>query len=85
VEMRGLRPFSRRYEAELEILVRAAWKNIKIVPIKIQVRYPENRITHFRRGWDFARISILNSLFCFFALIYGYPCKFIRKFISNFS
>ena len=62
--MKGLRPVSSRYEAELEMLVRSAWKGIKIVPVPTRVYYPPagERVTHFRPGRDFFRISVLNTV-----------------------
>jgi len=74
-EMRGLRPLSSRYEAELEMLVRSAWRGIRIMPVPVRVYYPpENeRVTHFRPGKDFFRISVLNTLFTLLAVVYGYP------------
>ncbi|MDR3046931.1 MAG: glycosyltransferase family 2 protein [Bacteroidales bacterium] len=77
-QMKGMRPITSRYEAELELLVRSAWRNIKLIPIPIQVYYPEEgvRISHFRPAKDFFRISLLNALFCLLAIVYGYPAKF---------
>lgn len=74
-----------RYETELEILVRSAWKGIKIIPIPIQVYYPpqEERISHFRPKADFTRISILNTVLCILAIVYGYPSMLIHKLISS--
>ena len=79
--MKGLRPFSTRYEAELELLVRSAWKGISIRPVPVNVYYPpENeRISHFMPGKDFLRISLLNTLFTFLAILYGYPSMLCRK------
>ncbi|MDR1197765.1 MAG: glycosyltransferase family 2 protein [Prevotellaceae bacterium] len=76
-----IRAFTDRYEAELEILVRCAWKNIKLVPQPINVYYPpqNERLSHFRKGKDFFRISVLNTVLCFLAVIYGYPSMFFRK------
>ena len=69
-----------RYEAELEALVYAAWQGIPIVPIDVKVYYPPvgQRVSHFRPGCGFARISLLNTLLCLLAVVYGYPSKFIR-------
>ncbi|GHT01294.1 hypothetical protein AGMMS49525_01610 [Bacteroidia bacterium] len=80
-QMRGMRSFTSRYEAELELLVRAAWRNIPLIPIPIHVYYPEKgvRVTHFRPGVDFLRISLLNTVFVFVAIVYGYPSRVIRK------
>jgi len=66
-----------RYEAELELLVRSAWDGIRIIPIPINVYYPkpEDRVSFFRPGKDFLRISLLNTLLCFVAIFYGYPSR----------
>ena len=83
--MRGLRPVSTRYEAELEMLVRSAWKGICIVPVPVSVFYPpeEERVTHFRPGKDFFRISVLNTLFTLLAVVYGYPSMLIHRICSK--
>ena len=71
--------FSARYEAELSLLVFSAWRGIDLVPIKVNVCYPEDRVTHFRPFWDFFRISVLNTVLCMVALVYGWPSRLIRK------
>ena len=79
-KMTKMSAFTSRYEAELELLVRSAWRNIPLLPIPIQVYYPpvKERISHFRPGIDFLRISILNTIFVFAAILYGYPSKLLR-------
>ena len=74
-----------RYEAELELLITCAWRNVKIVEVPIDVYYPEpeDRVSHFRPLKDFTRISILNTCFVFLAIFYGYPSRFIRKIFTN--
>lgn len=81
----GLWWITSRYEAELELLVYAAWRNIRIIPIGIKVYYPPNdqRVTHFRPVYDFSRISLLNVLLCFLAIVYGLPSKLIRSIWPN--
>ncbi|MDL2221091.1 glycosyltransferase family 2 protein [Parabacteroides sp. OttesenSCG-928-N08] len=78
--MKGLRPLTSRYEAELEILVRMAWRNTALIPIPIEVYYAPvgERVSHFRPGVDFIRISLLNTCFVFAAILYGYPSRLIR-------
>ena len=66
-----------RYEAELELLVFAAWHGTRLIPVKIGVYYPVQRVSHFRPVYDFLRISILNIMLCFLAVVYGYPMKFV--------
>ena len=70
-----------RYEAELELLVGAAWRGVDLIPIKINVFYPkaEERVTHFRPFWDFFRISVLNTFLCIMAVFYGLPSRLIRR------
>ena len=73
--------FTSRYEAELEILVRSAWRNIPIISQEINVHYPpqDERLSHFRGGMDFFRISILNTVLCFCTVIWGYPSMLASK------
>ena len=71
----GLRFLTSRYEAELELLVFAAWAGVELVPVPVRVYYPaqEERVTHFRPVADFARISVLNTILCLLAVVYGWP------------
>jgi len=69
----NLRLLTARYESELELLVLSAWKGVELVPVSIRVVYPENRVTHFHPVKDFTRISLLNTVLCLLALVYGYP------------
>lgn len=73
------RIFSARYEAELSLLVFSAWRGTDLVPIKVNVFYPEDRVTHFRPFWDFFRISVLNTVLCLVAVVYGWPSRLIHK------
>ena len=74
---------SSRYEAELALLVFSVWRNIELVPIQINVLYPEDRVTHFRPFWDFFRISVLNTLLCIVAVFYGWPSRLIYKLFGR--
>jgi glycosyltransferase involved in cell wall biosynthesis len=80
-EMKKILPFCSRYEAEIELLVRCAWKGIRLIAIPIQVFYPtkEERVSHFRPSRDFLRISLLNTLLCVLAVVYGYPSLLYHK------
>jgi glycosyltransferase involved in cell wall biosynthesis len=83
--MKGLRPLSSRYEAELEMLIRAAWRGIRIIPVPVHIYYPPGgeRVTHFRPGKDFFRISVLNTLLTLLAIVYGYPSMFFRRLLNK--
>ena len=76
----GLGLLTSRYEAELELLVFASWHGVELHPIDINVYYPpqEQRVSHFRPGKDFARISVLNTVLCFLAIVYGLPLRLFR-------
>ena len=68
-----------RYESELQLLVLSAWKGVRLVPEEVSVRYAPDRVTHFRPFMDFFRISILNTVLCLLALVYGWPRMAIQK------
>lgn len=70
---------SARYEAELTLLVFSAWKGVQLKPVSVRVAYPENRVSHFRPGMDFLRISLLNTLLLLVSLFYGWPRTLLRK------
>lgn len=79
--LRGLSLLTNRYEAELALLVFLAWANVRIIPVPVRVYYPpkEQRVSHFRPACDFARISLLNTLLCCLAVVYGLP----RRYFSS--
>ncbi|RMG24847.1 MAG: DUF2062 domain-containing protein [Bacteroidetes bacterium] len=76
----GIRFFSSKYEFEIEVIVRAAWKGIEVAPVPVKVYYPpkEERISHFRPFWDFFRISVLNTFLVLIALLYIKPRDLFR-------
>ena len=71
----SLRFLTSRYESELELLVFSAWRGVPLRSLKIRVWYPPKgeRVTHFRPFADFFRISVLNTVLCVLALVYGWP------------
>jgi len=77
--------FTKKYEFEIEILVRSAWSNIKVMPIPIKVYYPPEdlRISHFRPVPDFTRISILNTVLVLITFLYILPLKAAKYLINN--
>lgn len=76
----GLNLLTSRYEAELELLVLASWHGVKLVSVPVSVYYPprDERVSHFRPGLDFTRISILNTVLCVLALVYALPMAMFR-------
>lgn len=70
-----------RFEFEVEILVRAAWRMVPVMAVPIDVYYPpgDERITHFRPFKDFTRISILNTWFFIAAMLWFRPILFFKR------
>jgi len=73
--------FTTKFEFEIEIIVRAAWKGLPVKNIPVKVLYDMNeRVSHFRPFSDFTRISILNTLLVIISLLYIKPRDFILSF-----
>lgn len=72
--------FSRKFEFEIEVIVRAAWKGIKIESVPVSVYYAPagERVSHFRPFTDFTRISILNTILVIITLFYINPRNFLK-------
>lgn len=81
-ELESTRLISGKYEYELEILVKSAWKGIPIREVPIDVYYPprSERISHFRPFKDFLRITLLNFLLVFLGLAYFRPRLMYNKY-----
>ncbi|RKX62212.1 MAG: DUF2062 domain-containing protein [Thermodesulfobacteriota bacterium] len=54
---------ARRYDFEVEVLVRAAWAGILILSTPVRVHYPSEgkRISHFHQWKDNLRLTILHT------------------------
>ncbi|WP_235903492.1 DUF2062 domain-containing protein [Taibaiella lutea] len=83
--LRKMKFFTRKYEFEIEVPVRLAWKRVPVFAIPVSVYYPpaSERITHFRPFKDFTRISILNTFLTFIALLWIHPRNFILTITSR--
>jgi uncharacterized protein (DUF2062 family) len=72
--------FTNKFEFEIEVIVRAAWKEIPVKNIPINILYdPKERVSHFRPFKDFTRISILNTILVVIAIFYIKPRDFFLK------
>lgn len=82
--------YTGKYEFEVEILVRLAWRGVSILSVPINVYYApkEIRVSHFRKGPDFTRTSMLNALLVFMGLLWVRPFMFAkglkRKSVKGF-
>lgn len=72
---------TRRFEFEVEVIVRAAWRKILVKSIPVKVFYPpaDERLSHFRPFTDFFRISVLNTVLVLLALLFFRPYLFISR------
>jgi glycosyltransferase involved in cell wall biosynthesis len=82
--LKKMRFITRKYEFEIEVLVRLAWKGVKVISVPVTVYYApkEERISHFRPFKDFFRISVLNTVLVLITLLYIKPRDIIRTLFS---
>jgi glycosyltransferase involved in cell wall biosynthesis len=73
--------YTKKFEFEIEAIVRSAWKGMDVCNIPIQIKYdPEERVSHFRPFKDFSRISVLNTFLVLIAIFYIKPRDFFNRF-----
>ena len=83
--LKGLSWITSRYEAELALMVFASWHGVQLVSTPIRVYYPpqDQRVSHFRPGKDFLRITVLNTVLCFLTVIYAWPMR-LGRWVAKF-
>lgn len=75
-----LKFYTNKFEFEIEAIVKAAWNDVVVKNVPIQVLYDESeRVSHFRPFKDFTRISILNTCLIVILLFYIIPRNLFRK------
>ena len=73
-----------KFEFEIEVIVKAAWKGIQVKNVPICVLYDQdNHVSHFRPLEDFTRISILNTWLVILTFVYIKPRNYYRKFVKK--
>jgi glycosyltransferase involved in cell wall biosynthesis len=77
--IQGINFITRKFEFEIEVMVRSVWKGVAMaeVPVKVFYARKEDRVSHFRPFQDFTRISILNTVLVTIALFYIKPRDFL--------
>ena len=70
-QLNRIRFISKRYDFEIESLVKLLWGGLQVVELPISVNYPpaDERISHFRPFIDNLRLSLLHTLLCLRQLI----------------
>ena len=84
-KLEKMRFVSGRYEFEVEVIVRAAWRGINVENVPVKVFYPPagERVSHFRPMKDFTRISMLNTMLVLGALLFYYPWRFLHSLTKD--
>lgn len=78
--IKQLKLYTNKFEFEIEVIVKAAWKDVEVKNIPIKVLYDQSeRVSHFRPFRDFTRISILNSWFVILTIFYYKPRSIYRS------
>lgn len=64
---------TRRFDFEIEVLIRLLWRGVSVVDVPVRVHYPKpaERVSHFDKLWDNARISLLNAILVLLTLLKG--------------
>jgi len=67
--------YTRKFEYEIEIIVKAVWRNVDVknIPIKVLYQEGEERVSHFRPFADIVRIVILYMWFVMVSFLYIHP------------
>ena len=79
-ELQNLRFLTKKFEFEIEAIVRASWNGTLVKNVPVRVHYDlTDRVSHFRPITDFVRISILNTLLVTIAFLYIKPRGLYRK------
>jgi predicted LPLAT superfamily acyltransferase/glycosyltransferase involved in cell wall biosynthesis len=63
--------FTRKFDFEIEALIRLMWRGIKVTETEIEVVYQKGaeRVTHFHKLWDNVRLSLLNTVLVVLTLL----------------
>lgn len=78
--IKSIQLITTKFEFEIEIIVRLAWRGTHIENVPIRVLYDANeRVSHFRPIKDFVRISLLNTWLVIVAILYIKPRDLFKK------
>lgn len=80
--------FTTKFELEIEVIVKAAWRGIPVLSIPVSVYYaPQGeRVSHFKPSVDSTRISFLNTYLVILAALFWRPVMLVRQMtLKNFK
>jgi len=72
-ETLNLKVRAKRFQFEVEVLVKAGWQNIPIIEVPVSVNYKQlgTRVSHFRPFVDFMRNSMVFTRLIFLRILLG--------------
>lgn len=81
----GMRFFTKKFEFEIEVIVRASWKGLPVLFVPVSVYYApaDERVSHFRPFRDFTRISILNTVLFILTMLYFLPRRVLMSLFNK--
>ncbi|MDF2450364.1 MAG: b-glycosyltransferase, glycosyltransferase family 2 protein [Bacteroidota bacterium] len=73
--------FTTKFELEIEVIVKAAWRGIPVISVPVNVYYaPQGeRVSHFIPSRDSTRISFLNTYLVVLAALFWRPVMILRS------
>lgn len=72
--------WTKKFEFEIEVIVKSFWSGTEIIHVPISVLYDMNeRVSHFRPFMDIARMVVLYTWFLLVRVFYITPRNFFRK------
>ncbi len=78
--IQNIKLVTRKFETEIELIVKLAWRGVKVIPVEINVLYDSNeRVSHFRPFKDFTRIGIMHTYYVTLAVFYHIPKRLLQK------
>ncbi len=85
--LKDIKFYTKKFEFEIEVIVKASWRGIKIdsVPVTVYYAPSEVRVSHFRPFTDFTRVGILHTILVTITFLYINPRNFFRKLFDPAS
>lgn len=79
-KMQKINFFCSRFEFEIEVIVKAAWRGTPVLSMPVKIFYAKgaDRVSHFRPTKDFMRISVLNTYLVILAFCWYKPMRLLR-------
>jgi predicted LPLAT superfamily acyltransferase/uncharacterized protein (DUF2062 family) len=70
-QVQNLKFWTKKFDFEIEVLIRLLWRGVTVREAEIECYYPspEERVSHFRKFSDNARISFLNTILVVLSLL----------------